>query len=123
MRDSQKGVTLIGWLVLLTPLAVVVYAGIRLAPIYLNYMKVAKAIDSSASELKGDANPQAIRTAIDKHFEIDMVEYPTIKDIKVTRDGAAWVIESQYDDEAPLFGNVSLRVTFDKKKKIGGGGS
>ncbi len=45
MRNRQVGVTAIGWLFLLTPVAIVVYAGIRLAPVYLNYMKVAKAKD------------------------------------------------------------------------------
>jgi hypothetical protein len=121
MRNRQLGVTAIGWLVLLTPVAIVVYAGIRLAPVYLNYMKVVKAMDQAGSELKGGANPQSIRTTIDKHFEIDMVEFPTTKDMKITKDGGGWIVESQYDDEAPLFANVSLRVTFDKKVKIGGG--
>jgi len=123
MRNRQVGVTAIGWLFLLTPLAIVIYAGIRLTPVYLNYMKVAKAMDQAGSELKaGGANPQTIRTSIDKHFEIDMVDYPTTKDMKITKDGAAWVVESQYDDDAPLFANLSLHVTFDKKVKIGSGG-
>ena len=30
----------------------------------------------------------SIKTAIDKHFEIDMVEYPTTKDLKITRTAA-----------------------------------
>jgi Domain of unknown function (DUF4845) len=123
MRNRQKGVTAIGWLFLLAPLAIVIYAGIRLAPVYLNYMKVAKAMDEAVTELKsGGASPQTIRTTIDKHFEIDMVEYPTTKDMKITKDGGAWVIESQYDDDAPLFANLSLHVTFDKKVSIGGAG-
>lgn len=122
MRNRQRGVTAIGWLVLLTPLAVVVYAGIRLTPVYLNYMKVAKAMDGAVTELKSGASPDSIRSTIDKHFEIDMVEYPTIKDMKITKDGGAWVVESQYDDDAPLFANLSLHVTFDKKVKVGGGG-
>ena len=123
MRNRQLGVTAIGWLVLLTPVAIVIYAGIRLAPVYLNYMKVAKALDQAGSELKsGGVNPQSIRATIDRHFEIDMVDYPTTKDIKITKDGAAWLVESQYDDEAPLFANLSLHVAFDKKVKIGGGG-
>ena len=122
-RNRQLGVTAIGWLILLTPFAIVTYAGIRLAPIYLNYMKVAKAMDQAGNELKsGGANPQSIRGAIDKHFEIDMVEYPTTKDMKITKDGSDWVVESQYDDEAPLFANVTLHVTFDKVVKIGSGG-
>jgi hypothetical protein len=124
MRNRQLGVTAIGWLFLLTPLAVVVYAGIRLAPVYLNYMKVAKAMDGAVGELKsGGISPQSIRTTIDKHFEIDMVEYPTTKDMKITKDGGSWVVESQYDDDAPLFANVSLHITFDKTVRISGGGA
>jgi len=123
MRNRQKGVTAIGWLFLLAPLAIVIYAGIRLAPVYLNYMKVVKAMDGAVTELKaGGVNPQSIRNTIDKHFEIDMVDYPTTKDMKITRDGAVWLVESQYDDDAPLFANLSLHVVFDKKVKIGSGG-
>jgi hypothetical protein len=123
MRNRQLGVTAIGWLILLTPFAIVIYAGIRLAPIYLNYMKVSRALDQAGSELKaGGASPQTIKTAIDKHFEIDMVDFPTTKDLKISRDGSDWVVESQYDDEAPLFGNLSLHVSFDKVVKISAGG-
>lgn len=122
MRNRQKGVTFIGWLFLLTPIAIVGYAGIRLAPLYLNYMKVVKALDQAGGEVKGGASPQSIRASIDKHFEIDMVDYPTTKDMKITRDGGIWLVESKYDDDAPLFANVSLHVTFDKVVKIGSGG-
>jgi len=122
MRNRQVGVTAIGWLFLLTPVAIVVYAGIRLAPVYLNYMKVAKAMDQVGNELKaGGVSAQSIRATIDRHFEIDMVDYPTTKDMKITRDGPAWVVESRYDDDAPLFGNISLHVTFDKVVRVGAG--
>jgi hypothetical protein len=125
MRNGQQGVTAIGWLVLLTPFAILLYAGIRLAPLYLNYMKVVRAMDGAASGVKsggGAGDATAIRNAIDRHFEIDMVEYPTIKDIQIRREGTAWVIEAKYDDEAPLFANLSLHVTFDKTVRSRGGG-
>jgi hypothetical protein len=51
-----------------------------------------------------------------------MVEYPTSKDIQIRREGTAWVIEAKYDDEAPLFANLSLHVTFAKTVRSGGGG-
>jgi hypothetical protein len=123
MRIRQTGVTAVGWLVLLTPLAIVLYSAMRLTPIYFNYMEVGKAIEQVASELKGSAaEPVSIRTAIDKHLMIETINFPTAKDMKVTRDGSTWVIEAQYDDEAPLFGNISLHVSFDKRVKLGGGG-
>ncbi|HTT44217.1 MAG TPA: DUF4845 domain-containing protein [Steroidobacteraceae bacterium] len=117
----QLGVTAIGWLFLLTPLAIVIYAGIRAAPVYLNYLKVVRALEGTAGELKSGANPNSILTAIDKHFEIDMVNYPTSKDFKISRDEGAWLVEAQYDDDAPLFSNISLHFEFDKQVRIGGG--
>jgi ribosomal protein L11 len=123
MRFRQRGVTLLGWLILLTPVAIVGYAGVRLTPVYLNYMKVVRALNLVASDAAGNADPRAIRTTIDKHFEIDMVDYPTSKDIKVTKSGSGWDVEASYDDEAPLFGNISLHVVFDKTVHTGSGGS
>src|SRR5712671_6813795 len=67
-------------------------------------------------------NRQQGITAIDRHFEIDMVDYPTTKDIQIRREGTKWVIEAKYDDEAPMLGNVSLHVTFDKVVRTSGGG-
>jgi len=121
MRNRQLGVTAIGWLFLLTPLVIVGYAGIRLAPVYLNYMKVSKAMETTSTEIKGGATPTTIRNSLDKHFDIDMIEYPTTKDMKITRDGGAWVLECAYEDDAPLFSNLSLHVVFDKKVRIEGG--
>jgi hypothetical protein len=122
MRSKQRGVTFIGWLFLLAPLVVVIYAGVRLAPVYLNYMKVVRALSLVASDTSGNPDPKSIRATIDKHFEIDMVDYPQSKDIKVTRGpGGGWDVEASYDDEAPLFANISLHVTFDKTVHTGGG--
>ncbi|HYB65057.1 MAG TPA: DUF4845 domain-containing protein [Steroidobacteraceae bacterium] len=120
MRFRQRGVTFIGWVVLLTPVAIVGYAGVRLAPVYLNYMKVVRALNLVASDASGNNDPRAIRATIDKHFEIDMVDYPLSKDIKVTKSGSGWDVEASYDDEAPLFANISLHVVFDKTVHTGG---
>ena len=46
MHSRQAGITFIGWLFLLVPVAIVGYAGIRLLPVYLTYMKVAKAVQA-----------------------------------------------------------------------------
>jgi hypothetical protein len=124
MRTRQKGVTAIGWIILMIPIAMVGYAGIRLAPVYLNYMKVVRALDEVAGDPDGGSlTPESIRTKIDRHFEIDMVDYPTAKDMKITRDGTTWEVEATYEDDAPLFSNISLHVVFDKLVHTRGGGA
>lgn len=124
MHAKQRGVTLIGWVVLLIPMAIVIYAGIRLAPVYLNYMKVARSLEEIRSEVHGnDASGMAmIRASLERHFDVQSIDYPTVKDIKVTRDGHAWVVEAAYDDQAPLFSNVFILVSFDKSVTIGSSG-
>lgn len=117
--SGQRGVTMIGWIVIFIPFVIVGYAAMRLIPVYLNYQKVAKTLDTTATEMRGNTDVAQIRNTIDKHFDIDMVEFPTSKDVKITRDGQAWIMECAYEDQAPFFGNISLHVTFDKRVAIG----
>lgn len=124
MRSKQTGITLIGWIILLIPFAICLYTGIRLTPVYLNYMKVARTLEQVKSEYKGgDAgNVTAIKAAVEKHLNVESVDYPDIKDIKITRDGRNWIINAAYDDQAPLFSNMFILVSFDKSVTLGGAG-
>jgi hypothetical protein len=122
MRRRQEGVTTLGWIVLLTPFAIVLYAAIRLTPVYLNYMKVVRALEQAASDNRSATDAQPIRSSIDKRFDIDLVQFPTSQDVKIRRDGSAWVIEAAYEDEVPLIANVTLHVSFDKTVRTSGGG-
>jgi hypothetical protein len=124
MFRRQLGVTLIGWLILLIPIGILGYVGIRLVPIYLNYMRVAHSLEATATEMKTDEvaslTPQLIRATLYKHFDIESISFPDVKDISVTRDGSSWIMEAKFEDTAPLFGNISMVVDFDKVSKIGG---
>ena len=123
MIRRQRGVTFIGWLFLLIPVAVLVYVGIRLVPIYLNYMRVAHSVEQTATEMKADdvatLTPLLIRATLSKHFDIESITFPDVKDVTVTRDGTGWTIEAKFEDTAPMFGNISMVVDFDKVGKIG----
>jgi hypothetical protein len=120
MHSKQRGVTVIGWVFLLVPIAIIGYAGMRLAPLYLNYMKVAHSMDQLASELHSDDTPNVtmIRTALGKHLDIQSVTYPDLKDFEIRRDGSVWIIQSTYDETAPLFSNIAMVVYFDKTVQI-----
>jgi hypothetical protein len=123
MLARQRGVTAIGWLILLIPFAIIIYAGIRLIPVYLNYMEVARSLNELTSEFRtGGATPAGIRESLQKHFDVEGVDYPAVKDINISRDGQGWAVEAAYYDQAPLFAHITLQVTFDKTVTLGGGG-
>ena len=120
MRARQTGITFIGWLFIIVPIALVGYAGIRLTPVLLNYMKVAQALERTATQLASDETLSArtIRVALEKQFGIDSIDYPSVKDIDIHKDGAAWIMRAEYDDLAPLFANASILLKFDKVATI-----
>jgi hypothetical protein len=120
MLNRQRGVTFIGWLLLLLPLALIGYAAIRLTPVYLNYMKVARTLEQTANDFRDDRSVTAaqIRLSLEKRLDIESVKYPTVRDIVVQRDGQGWVMQAAYEDVAPLFSNVSLLIAFDRKVEL-----
>jgi hypothetical protein len=119
MQKHQSGMTFIGLLCVLALAGVVVYAGIRLAPLYLNYMKVARTMESVASEVKGDnPDPAAMRVSIDRHFNIEDPSGVTTKDIEITKDDGGVQMHVAYDDTVPYVANVSLSVHFEKTVKV-----
>ncbi len=117
---KQRGVTMIGWIFLLIPMAITLYAAIRVAPEYLNYYKVVTAMKESASQLKSDEtlSPQTIRSTLAKRFDSGYVDEPKASEIAVARGDAGWTMTAEYEKVVPLFGNLNLLLAFDKSVVI-----
>ena len=116
MQHRQRGMTMLGILVLVVVVGAWVYAGIRLLPKYLEYMRVAATLEKVRDEY--DSNPGStefmLRKAVERHFDIEMVEVITAADIDITKEGGEFTMRASYDDTVPLAGNVSFHVEFDK---------
>jgi hypothetical protein len=72
MRSRQRGATFIGIVVILAILGFALYAGIRLTPVYLEYMAVARALEQTAKELGGNpTSPQDLRNSLNRRWTIE----------------------------------------------------
>jgi hypothetical protein len=119
MRRSQLGVTAIGWLFLLTPVAILVYITIRLVPIYLNYMRVEHALSQLADESKGGSSTRAaVSLSLQRRFDVEIIEHPDPSEVDIHREGDHWVVIADYENLVPIFGNVSLLVQFHKQVEV-----
>ena len=115
----QRGMTFIGLLCILALLGLIGYAGLRLVPLYLNYMKVARSMDATASELKSDnPDPGAIRRSLEKHWQIEDISSVEAKEVEIVKNEGGVSLHVSYDDAAPYIDNVSLSVHFDKSVKM-----
>lgn len=110
----QRGVTIVGLLMVLAVLGVFVYAAARLVPVYVEYMNVAKVLENVKTEAADGATLQALRLSIERHFDVEDVHSIASKDVEITRDRSSAVIHVDYDAYAPFIANVSFVVHFDK---------
>jgi hypothetical protein len=120
MRHSQRGVTFIGWVILLIPIAILLYCGIRITPMYLNFLNVSKALGQVATQAKTGStiSAQELKTSIEKNFDVQAIERPSPKEIEVRREAEHLTVIADYEDVAPIFANISLLLHFHKEVEV-----
>ena len=113
-NNKQLGMSMIGMVMFMSLLAFVVYAGIRLGPIYSEYYSVVKAMKLVANK-PGAANktPKAIKDDMMKSFHTSYVERVNAKHIKVIRSRGKQ-LQVKYDVQEPFIGNLDFLVHFEK---------
>ena len=111
----QRGATFLGMLTIIAILGLGLYAGIRLTPIYLEYMNVSRAMEQVAKEFSGETTSAgAIVTALDRRWAIEDIKSLQPKEMEIRKDGDMFIMRAFYRAESPFVGNVSLVVDFDK---------
>ena len=115
-RRRQAGMTTLGLIILVSFIGIFAFAGIRLSPVYLNYMKVAGVITGVHKEFDGaNATRSAIRSSISRRFDIESVGELTAKDVKVTKVDGGHEVAATYSHKTPFIANVYFVVDFDKR--------
>jgi hypothetical protein len=102
--------TMLGILAVVIVVGAWVYAGIRLTPKYLEYMRVASTLEKVRDEFASNPGTTEfmLRKAVERHFDIEMVEVITSNDIEINKEGSIFTMRAAYEDTVPLAGNVSF---------------
>ena len=122
MRSRQRGATLLGILVIASILGFALYAGIRLTPVFFEYMAVVRALEQTAKEhAAGPVTVQELRTALERRWVIEDIHSLQPKEIEIKKAGSGLSMRAWYRAEVPFVANVSLVADFDKTVTVGGG--
>ncbi|MDX2456537.1 MAG: DUF4845 domain-containing protein [Gammaproteobacteria bacterium] len=115
--QQQKGVTTIGWLIILALIGFFVLLTLRMGPSYMEYYKVSSTLESMAKE-SGFGSPQEIRHMAENRFDISYVHSITKKDLKIKPFGQNYLVGAKYESRVHLFGNVYVVMVFDKQVTV-----
>jgi hypothetical protein len=113
MRSRQRG---LGWFGLLFVLGVIAFTAIvvvKCLPIYLNQMKIASSVNKVASDPgNGRAEPQQLRSALQRYWDIEDINYLEPRDIKIKRTSSGRFLSYEYEARERLFYNISIVIDF-----------
>lgn len=121
---QQAGMSMWQLIVVIALIAFFATVGIKSVPIYLNQMKVTKAVKSVAGEPGSDKySPVQVRKALQKHWDIDDVKRISVADVKIVRlKGGQKVLSYNYEAKERLFYNVSMVFEFAEQIPMSKGG-
>ena len=117
--DRQKGMTAIGWMIVLALIGFFVLLALRMVPAYMEYYKVVSTLESLEEETGWtDVSPQAIRRLLERRFDISYVQSITPRQVSIKPVGAYYNVSAKYDAREHLVGNVSVVMQFHKQVKV-----
>ena len=116
---KQRGLTLIGFMFVLSFAIFISYIGMKIGPIYMEYYSVVSAMNGVASE-RGSANysPYVIRVKVLNRLYVSYsAENVKEQHIKLTRKNGV-NLRIAYEVRKPVIGNLDVVAKFDRSVRL-----
>lgn len=110
MKSAQRGLSLIGLILILFIVVVLALFSFKLIPSFLEYRAAKNAIEAIAAQ--NPASPVEVRKAFDARASIDDINSIKPDDLDISKDGNQIVIGFAYRKEIPLFQGVGLYINY-----------
>jgi len=115
----QKGMTAIGWMLVLGLIAFFTLITLRMLPLYLEFGKVASTLESLKEQPNITKQTKSeIVKLVRKRFDVNDVDNVDPKLIKVSMDKGVLKVGINYERREHLVGNVDIVAIFDKQVEV-----
>jgi Tfp pilus assembly protein PilE len=120
VRD-QRGITLMGFLIVLAVAGFFMLMGAKLFPAYSEFHSLKKTMDAMSTE-PGAANftVEQVWRSLERRFNISYVETPTRTCLKIERKNGN-TVTCAYEYRKDFVYNIDFIVNFSYTVKLGGG--
>ncbi|MFD3300611.1 DUF4845 domain-containing protein [Aquipseudomonas alcaligenes] len=120
LARSQKGMSMLGWLVVLALVAFLASTAFKMFPHYMDFWSLEKAIQSVETDRALDVSTVSdFYSHIDKSMQVNGIRDLSSKDIvEIKLEGGDFLVHLQYEKREPMIRNLDLVATFDKEFRI-----
>jgi hypothetical protein len=126
LPKHQRGLGLWGWIFVLGIIGFAATITLKVVPMYLNQMKIAKAVKTVAGDPgNAQADPVTLRKALERFWDVEDIRQLSHKDIKVVRlPSGSRALAYDYEARDNVFKNIYIVIHFKEEvpMRTGGGG-
>ncbi|MEH6611047.1 MAG: DUF4845 domain-containing protein [Halioglobus sp.] len=114
MRQRQAGMSIPGILAIVIMVGFFAMCGIRMTPVYLEYLTVKRIMTQVAEEFKPEQDSiRDIRRKIATMLNTNQVYLLQPREVEVFRKDGKIMIDSNYEARLPVMGIIDAVMTFD----------
>lgn len=117
---SQKGMSILSWLMVLAFIAFFASAVFKVLPHYFDYMSLEKMITSVETDKAVDVRSVSdFYSHISKGMQVNSIRDLDMKDaLKIKVENNEFRVHLKYEKREPLIENIDLVVRFDKEFRV-----
>ena len=113
MFKNQTGFTFSGLLVVLSIVGVITLSVLKVFPVYMEHMSVAKSMESLENNPKiGRLSSREIRTLLMKKFDMNAITSVQGGDVKIKRSTSEVKVSVIYQVRKHYFSNIDIVLSF-----------
>lgn len=122
MKNGQKGITFLSFIIVLAVIGFFLFIGMRLFPVYITYYNAVKDIKALSQEPGASTRTiEDIRNELERRFNISYVEGLDLnKDIKLVNSPNGKQLQLKYEMRRPLIYNLDYVAMFDQTFPLSG---
>lgn len=119
MKRTQRGMTLIGFIIVLAVAGVFIYMGMKVIPMYSEYYAVKQALKGLSEEPEiAQKDPGTIKDLFFRRLYVSYAENVKSQNVKITRKDAGYSIVVDYEVRRPLIANLDVVGNFHAEQDL-----
>lgn len=114
-RTKQRGLTIIGFLLVAAVAVIFIAVGARMVPAYIEFYSVQQSLEKSLMDAKDPTSINDVRRSFTKYIQTDYIDSVNAGDVDVQKDGNVVTATVAWARKLHIAGNVSLYLDFEAK--------
>ncbi|WP_256645367.1 DUF4845 domain-containing protein [Thermomonas paludicola] len=121
MKKSQRGMTMVGFLLTLTLLIFFAFVAMKIVPMYIEFYSVKKIMATVANNPEAASGKDKIRSLFARSLQIDYVKVIKPEMLKIESTDGGYNLVMDYERRESLMANLDVVGKFHAEQKLARG--